>query len=63
MKKILKILVTLVLTPLFLVILWFKKIFELIEPLAQTIGNNITEFFINLYNSMYEFWRQVFNWR
>ena len=54
----LKRVIALWLTPVFIIIVLLKKIFELIESLAISIGNGATE----LFNMMYEFWKGVFKW-
>lgn len=63
MKEISKILITILLTPLYFATILFKVMFEVIEPLAQDIGNNLTRPFIELYSSMYEHWKKIFKWR
>lgn len=55
----LKRVIALWLTPVFIIIVLFKKTFEVIEPLAHSIGEGMTE----LFNLMYEFWKGVFKWK
>lgn len=54
----LKRVIALWLTPVFIIIVFLKKMFELIEPFAISIGDGI----IRLFNLMYEFWEGVFKW-
>lgn len=54
----LKRVIALWLTPVFIIIVLFKKIFEVIEPLACSIGDGMIE----LFNLMYEFWKGIFKW-
>lgn len=63
MKEIFRISIVVLLSPLYLVTILFKGMFEAIEPIAQDIGNNITRPFIEVYNSMYKFWEKVFKWK
>lgn len=63
MKKIFRILMVVLLSPLYFVTILFKGMFELIEPLAQDVGNNLTRPFIEVYNSMYEYWKKIFRWK
>lgn len=63
MKKILEIFIVILLTPIYCITFLFIKMFEFIEPLAQDVGNNITRPFIEVFNSMYKYWKKVFKWR
>lgn len=63
MKKIFKILVVILLTPIYCITFLFIGMFEFIEPLAQDVGNSITRPFIEVCNSMYRYWKKVFKWR
>lgn len=63
MKEIFRISIVVLLSPLYLVTILFKGMFEVIEPIAQDIGNNVTRPFIEVYNSMYKFWEKVFKWK
>lgn len=63
MKEIIRIIIVLVLSPLYLVTILFGEMFEVIEPIAQDVGNNLTRPFIEVYNSMYKHWKKVFKWK
>lgn len=55
----LKRVIALWLTPVIIIIVLIKKTFEVIEPLARSIGDGMIE----LFNLMYEFWKGVFKWK
>ena len=55
MKKI----ITILLTPVFVIIQVLKCMFDLINPVAIGISESLN----NLFYDMYEFWKRVFKWR
>lgn len=63
MKEIFRILIVVLLSPLYFVTILFRGMFEVIEPIAQDVGSNLTRPFIEVYNSMYKHWKKVFKWK
>lgn len=55
MKKI----ITILLTPIFVIIQVLKCMFDLIN----TVSIGMSETLNNLFDDMYEFWKRVFKWR
>lgn len=60
---ILKKVIVLLLSPIYIIISLLKSIFLFFEPLATDIGEGILSIAYNFYNSMYDFWKKVFKWR
>ncbi len=54
MKKI----ITIFLTPVFVLIMFLKRIFDLIYPVSSGMAETLNDLFCD----MYEFWKKVFKW-
>lgn len=63
MKRLFRIIIVILLIPLYIAINFFNDIIEAFEPIAQDVGNNITRTFIEVYSSMYEYWKKKFKWK
>lgn len=55
MKKI----ITILLTPVFVLIQILKCIFALINPVASEMSETLNE----LFDDMYKFWKRIFKWK
>lgn len=51
--------ITILLTPIFVIIQVLKCMFDLIN----TVSIGMSETLNNLFDDMYEFWKRVFKWR
>ena len=55
MKKI----ITILLTPIFVLIQILKCMFDLINPVASEMSETLNE----LFDDMYKFWKRIFKWK
>lgn len=55
MKKI----ITILLTPIFVLIQILKCMFDLINPVASGMSETLNE----LFDDMYKFWKRIFKWK
>ncbi len=53
-----RIIITVILIPVYLTWKILYMMFNIIDPLAHSVGNGLTSIFI----TMYEFWEKVFKW-
>ena len=59
MSEQMKRLIAFILMPVAGILLFFKKWLELVTPLAEDIGNGVT----NIISDNYNFWEKVFKWK